>query len=62
MPGRALDLLAASDAPPGSVSIEQLAGTWDPVTRSGTVSGAGPNGQVEVRFECTVGNLTIPGI
>ncbi|MGB8858622.1 MAG: hypothetical protein WCC60_05170 [Ilumatobacteraceae bacterium] len=58
----AASVLATNGDLPVEVTIEALEGSYDSVTRSGTVSGEGPGGAVAVDFRCTVGNFTVPGL
>jgi len=61
-PGLAADVLVGSPNPPGAVRFEGLTGTYDPATASAVVSGPGPTGPISASFQCTVGNLSIPGL
>ena len=61
-PGLPADLFATNATPDGGQEFEGLAGTYDPLSGAGSVFGAGPTGPIDVRFQCTLGNFTIPGL
>lgn len=61
-PATAAELVATNAKISGAMSFERLSGVYDAETRSGTVSGSGATGPIEISFQCTVGNFVIPGL
>ena len=43
------------------VEFEGLSGVYDGGSGAGTVSGNGPTGPIDIAFQCTVTNFSIPG-
>ena len=55
------DVLGAGSNQPGAVVLTGLSSTVDSSAGTGTVTGTSESGPVDVSFQCTVGNLTMPG-
>ena len=61
-PSTVATFIAANGDVAGGARVEGLVGVFDPETRSGTITGGGPTGPVDVAFRCTVSNVSIPGL